>query len=163
MLVQLEIGRVSENKLAATQPVGPEKVYRLLPFLLEPLPVYVSDHIVTATVLGLAAEIERDFIVLRTRAALVKRTTERKPLGCPQGQPAVQLKLVETRLARNLLLRVLPTSICNRVHVTSGGPWYVCRCTSLPLPRMRKTACTIRFSCFWHFTCLYAVGPKFNG
>ena len=58
MSVQLEIGRVSENKLVAPQPVGPEKVYRLLPSLLEPLPDYVSDHIVTATVLRLAAEIE---------------------------------------------------------------------------------------------------------
>ena len=48
---------------------------------------------ITATVLGLAAEIEREFIALRTREALAKRKAEGKPLGRPKGKPAARLKL----------------------------------------------------------------------
>jgi DNA invertase Pin-like site-specific DNA recombinase len=48
---------------------------------------------ITATVLGLAAEIEREFIALRTREALAKRRAEGKPLGRPKGKPAARLKL----------------------------------------------------------------------
>ena len=40
---------------------------------------------ITATVLGLEAEIEREFIVVRTREALAKRRAEGKPLGAPKG------------------------------------------------------------------------------
>jgi hypothetical protein len=43
----------------------------------------LPSHI-TATVLGLAAEIAQEFIALRTRAALAKRKAERKPLGRPK-------------------------------------------------------------------------------
>jgi DNA invertase Pin-like site-specific DNA recombinase len=48
---------------------------------------------ITATVLGLAAEIEREFIALRTREALAKRRADGKPLGRPKGKPAARLKL----------------------------------------------------------------------
>lgn len=48
---------------------------------------------ITATVLGLAAEIERECIALRTREALAKRKAEGKPLGRPKGKPAAHLKL----------------------------------------------------------------------
>ena len=48
---------------------------------------------ITATVLGLAAEIEREFIAMRTREALAKRRAEGKPLGRPKGKPAARLKL----------------------------------------------------------------------
>jgi len=48
---------------------------------------------ITATVLGLAAEIEREFMALRTREALAKRRSEGKPLGRPKGKPAARLKL----------------------------------------------------------------------
>ena len=48
---------------------------------------------IAATVLGLAAEIEREFISLRTREALAKRRSEGKPLGRPKGQRAVRVKL----------------------------------------------------------------------
>lgn len=40
---------------------------------------------ITATVLGLAAEIEREFISMRTTEALAKRKAEGKPLGRPKG------------------------------------------------------------------------------
>lgn len=47
---------------------------------------------ITATVLGLAAEIEREFISLRTREALAKRKEEGVKLGRPRG-PAARVKL----------------------------------------------------------------------
>ena len=56
---------------------------------------------ITAMVLGLAAEIEREFIALRTREALAKRRSEGKPLGRPKGKPAARLKLD----AREALIR----------------------------------------------------------
>jgi DNA invertase Pin-like site-specific DNA recombinase len=48
---------------------------------------------ITATVLGLAAEIERELIAARTREALAKRRAEGKPLGRPRGAKSAQLKL----------------------------------------------------------------------
>ena len=47
---------------------------------------------ITVTVLGLAAEIEREFISLRTREALAKRKKDGKILGRPKG-PAPEVKL----------------------------------------------------------------------
>ena len=43
---------------------------------------------ITATVLGLAAEIEREFISLRTKEALAKRKADGKTLGRPKGRAA---------------------------------------------------------------------------
>ncbi|WP_243147544.1 recombinase family protein [Scytonema sp. UIC 10036] len=48
---------------------------------------------ITATVLGLAAEIERELIVLRTTEALAKRKAEGKALGRPKGRKSAHLKL----------------------------------------------------------------------
>ena len=48
---------------------------------------------ITATVLGLAAEIERELIAARTREALAKRKAEGKPLGRPRGAKSARLKL----------------------------------------------------------------------
>lgn len=48
---------------------------------------------ISATVLGLAAEIEREFISLRTTEALAKRKAEGKPLGRPKGSQSQRLKL----------------------------------------------------------------------
>lgn len=47
---------------------------------------------ITATVLGLAAEIEREFISMRTREALAKRQADGMTLGRPRG-PAEHIKL----------------------------------------------------------------------
>ena len=49
---------------------------------------------ITATVLGLAAQIEREFISFRTKEALAKRKSDGVQLGRPKG-PAVSLKLDE--------------------------------------------------------------------
>ena len=48
---------------------------------------------ITATVLGLAAAIERELIAARTREALAKRRAEGKPLGRPRGDKSARLKL----------------------------------------------------------------------
>ncbi|WP_017317644.1 recombinase family protein [Mastigocladopsis repens] len=48
---------------------------------------------ITATVLGLAAEIERELIVLRTTEALAKRKAEGKTLRRPKGRQSTHLKL----------------------------------------------------------------------
>ena len=48
---------------------------------------------IIAAVLGLTAEIEREFIVLRPREALAKRKAEGKPLRRPKGRQVTRLKL----------------------------------------------------------------------
>jgi len=48
---------------------------------------------IAATVLGLAAEIEREFISLRTTEALAKRKAAGQPLGRPKGSQAPRVKL----------------------------------------------------------------------
>lgn len=50
---------------------------------------------IAATILGLAAEIEREFISLRTKEALAKRKAEGKHLGRPLGRRSSKLKLDE--------------------------------------------------------------------
>lgn len=49
---------------------------------------------ITATILGLAAQIEREFLSLRTKEALARRKSQGLPLGRPQGQ-AKRVKLDE--------------------------------------------------------------------
>lgn len=48
---------------------------------------------ITATVLGMSAEIERELIALRTTEALAKCKAEGKPLGRPRGRQSARLKL----------------------------------------------------------------------
>ncbi len=48
---------------------------------------------ITATVLGLAAEIEREFISARTVEALARRKAQGLPLGRPKGSKAKTVKL----------------------------------------------------------------------
>ena len=48
---------------------------------------------IAATVLGLAAEIEREMISLRTTEALAKRKAAGLPLGRPRGTLAARMKL----------------------------------------------------------------------
>jgi DNA invertase Pin-like site-specific DNA recombinase len=50
---------------------------------------------IAATVLGLAAEIERELIAARTREALAKRKAAGKTLGRPRGAKNARLKLDE--------------------------------------------------------------------
>lgn len=48
---------------------------------------------ITATVLGLAAEIEREFISLRTSEAMARRKAQGLPLGRPKGSLSARVKL----------------------------------------------------------------------
>jgi DNA invertase Pin-like site-specific DNA recombinase len=52
---------------------------------------------ITATVLGLAAEIEREFISARTVEALARRKAQGLPLRRPKGAKAKKVKLDEHR------------------------------------------------------------------
>jgi len=66
---------------------------------------------IAATVLGLAAEIERELISLRTKEALAKRKAEGKHLGRPKGRKSSGLKLdpyeaeIRTYLAKGISKR----------------------------------------------------------
>ncbi len=75
---------------------------------------------ITATILGLAAEIERDFISMRTREALAKRKAAGKQLGRPQGVLAKHYKLDEKRseIERYQKLGINQTAIAKLVGVS---------------------------------------------
>lgn len=75
---------------------------------------------ITATILGLAAEIERDFISMRTREALAKRKASGKQLGRPQGALAKHYKLDEKRpeIERYQKLGINQTAIAKLVGVS---------------------------------------------
>lgn len=75
---------------------------------------------ITATILGLAAEIERDFISLRTKEALAKRKASGKRLGRPRGAMAKAYKLDASRaeIERYLKLRINRTAIAKLVGVS---------------------------------------------
>lgn len=68
---------------------------------------------ITATVLGLAAEIERDFISMRTKEALAKRKAAGMVLGRPRGK-AKKLKLDKhsDKIKKYLELELSKTAIC---------------------------------------------------
>lgn len=75
---------------------------------------------ITATILGLAAEIERDFISMRTREALAKRKASGKQLGRPQGALAKSYKLDEKRseIERYQKMGINQTAISKLVGVS---------------------------------------------
>lgn len=75
---------------------------------------------ITATILGLAAEIERDFISMRTREALAKRKVAGKRLGRPPGAMAKQYKLDAKRIEieRYLRLGINGTAIAKLIGVS---------------------------------------------
>ena len=71
---------------------------------------------ITATVLGLAAEIERDFISMRTKEALAKRKAEGVVLGRPKGK-AKKLKLDKksAEIKKYLEMGISKSAICKLV------------------------------------------------
>lgn len=75
---------------------------------------------ITATILGLAAEIERDFISMRTREALAKRKESGQQLGRPNGALAKSYKLDEKRMEieRYQKLGINKTAIAKLVGVS---------------------------------------------
>ena len=73
---------------------------------------------ITATVLGLAAEIERELISQRTIEALARRKASGKPLGRPKGRKATSLKLdpKETEIRGYLAKGISKRSIAKLVE-----------------------------------------------
>lgn len=71
---------------------------------------------ITATVLGLAAEIEREFISMRTKEALAKKKSEGMVLGRPKGK-AKKLKLDKksAEIRKYLELGISKSAICKLV------------------------------------------------
>ena len=71
---------------------------------------------ITATVLGLAAEIEREFISMRTKEALAKRKAAGMVLGRPKGK-AKKLKLDKksAEIRKYLELGISKSAICKLV------------------------------------------------
>ena len=71
---------------------------------------------ITATVLGLAAEIEREFISMRTKEALAKRKAEGMVLGRPKGKAKrVKLDKHSKDIRRYLELGISKRAICKLV------------------------------------------------
>uniref|UniRef100_UPI0039F7106C recombinase family protein n=1 Tax=Sulfuriferula sp. GW6 TaxID=3345112 RepID=UPI0039F7106C len=74
---------------------------------------------IQATVLGLAAQIEREFIRVRTREALARRRAEGKPLGRPKGsQGSLKLDGREDEIAGYLALELPRRKIAKRLKVS---------------------------------------------
>ena len=65
---------------------------------------------ITATVLGLAAEIEREFISMRTKETLAKRKADGKTLGRPKGKA----ETVKLDARREEIMRYLKKDISKR-------------------------------------------------
>jgi DNA invertase Pin-like site-specific DNA recombinase len=71
---------------------------------------------ITATVLGLAAEIERDFISMRTKEALAKRKAAGMVLGRPKGKAKkVKLDKRSAEIRKYLELGISKSAICKLV------------------------------------------------
>ena len=71
---------------------------------------------ITATVLGLAAEIEREFISMRTKEALAKRKAEGMVLGRPRGKAKkVKLDKHSKDIRKYLELGISKRAICKLV------------------------------------------------
>lgn len=74
---------------------------------------------ITATILGLAAQIEREFISARTREALQRRKIEGKPLGRPKGsQGALKMDKYLEEIRGYLALELSQIKIAKRVGCT---------------------------------------------
>ncbi len=75
---------------------------------------------ITATILGLAAEIERDFISMRTKESLARRKLAGKRLGRPVGAASKRYKLDDRRaeIERYLKMRINSTAIAKLVGVS---------------------------------------------
>lgn len=76
---------------------------------------------ITATILGLAAEIEREFISMRTREGLAKRKAKGLPLGRPKGSRNQNVRLDEHRadIKKWLALGLAKTSIAKLCGVST--------------------------------------------
>ncbi len=96
VVVVSEVSRLARNTLQVLE-IGRECISRGVVLHVAKSSIVFDDSMqskIIATVLGLVAEIERDFISTRTREALQKKKAEGQQLGRPKG-PAKTLKLDE--------------------------------------------------------------------
>jgi DNA invertase Pin-like site-specific DNA recombinase len=94
VLIFAEISRIARSTLQVLE-VLEHCVERNIAVHIAKQKMVLDDSmqsLITATVLGLAAQIEREFISIRTREALAKRKAEGVQLGRPKG-PAERVKL----------------------------------------------------------------------
>ena len=94
VLVVSEVSRLARNTLQVLE-IGRECISRGVHLHVAKNGIVFDDSMqskIVATVLGLVAEIERDFISARTKEALAKRKADGMVLGRPKG-PAKNLRL----------------------------------------------------------------------
>jgi DNA invertase Pin-like site-specific DNA recombinase len=94
VVVVSEVSRLARNTLQVLE-IGRECIARGVHLHVAKNGIVFDDSMqskIVATVLGLVAEIERDFISARTKEALAKRKAEGVKLGRPAG-PAKTLRL----------------------------------------------------------------------
>ncbi|MEY4507551.1 MAG: hypothetical protein RL297_2129 [Pseudomonadota bacterium] len=94
VLVVSEVSRLARNTLQVLE-IGRECIARGVHLHVAKNGIVFDDSMqskIVATVLGLVAEIERDFISARTKEALAKRKADGMVLGRPTG-PAKKLRL----------------------------------------------------------------------
>jgi DNA invertase Pin-like site-specific DNA recombinase len=94
VIVVSEVSRLARNTLQVLE-IGRECITRGVHLHVAKNGIVFDDSMqskIVATVLGLVAEIERDFISARTKEALAKRKGEGMKLGRPVG-PAKNLRL----------------------------------------------------------------------
>lgn len=94
VVVVSEVSRLARNTLQVLE-IGRDCLARGVHLHIAKNALVFDDSMqskIVATVLGLVAEIERDFISVRTKEALAKRKAEGMVLGRPPG-PAKTLKL----------------------------------------------------------------------
>ena len=114
IVVVSEVSRLARNTLQVLE-IGRECITRGVHLHVAKNGIVFDDSMqskIVATVLGLVAEIERDFISARTKEALAKRKADGIKLGRPAG-PAKKLRLdvhadkIDSYLAKNIDKRAI--------------------------------------------------------
>ena len=136
VIVVAEVSRLARSTLQVLE-IGRECLERGVALHVAKNGIVFDDSMqskIVATVLGLVAEIERDFISARTKEALAKRKADGVKLGRPAG-PAKTLRLdahadkIDSYLAKQIdkraiakLLDVSPNTLYAWLKVRRPGP-----------------------------------------
>jgi DNA invertase Pin-like site-specific DNA recombinase len=100
---------------------------------------------ITATVLGLAAEIEREFISMRTKEALAKRKADGMTLGRPKGRAeTVKLDAHREEIKRYLAKDISKRAIAKLVDCSKSTlyNWLEREGLNKPKPKAAKAPAT---------------------
>ena len=123
IVVVSEVSRLARNTLQVLE-IGRECIQRGVHLHVAKNGIVFDDSMqskIVATVLGLVAEIERDFISARTKEALAKRKAEGVKLGRPAGS-AKKLRLdpVAGKIDEYLKLGIDKRAIAKLLDVSPG-------------------------------------------